>query len=214
MYNQIEKLASAIRNDVVSGLKGYHTNLSMSIEQLCQDIVDERLQILKEYSLKGILPLRDLYISINCITVDCKNIERCRCSSSSECPQTQIAHFEIPQILGDYGQLSIDYIGYNWFYNTESVSNTTQKGLNKKVNPIELLTEVRKINEKNFDDPIINYFYYRYMVWYLLFSGKKATAKEFIKEYKKLSNWLKENNIKLHLNFTSKKIKSEPIKNR
>lgn len=111
MYNQIEKLASAIRNDVVSGLKGYHTNLSMSIEQLCQDIVDERLQILKEYSLKGILPLRDLYISINCITVDCKNIERCRCSSSSECPQTQIAHFEIPQILGDYGQLSIDYIG-------------------------------------------------------------------------------------------------------
>lgn len=109
---------------------------------------------------------------------------------------------------------SIDYIGYNWFYNTESVSNTTQKGLNKKVNPIELLTEVKKINEKKADDPIINYFYYRYMVWYLLFSGKKATAKEFIKEYEKLSTWLTENNIKLRLPFTSKKIKSEPIKNR
>ena len=67
MYNQIEKLASAIRNDVVAGLKGYHTNLSMSTEQLCQDIVDERLQILKEYALKGVLPLRDLYLSINCI---------------------------------------------------------------------------------------------------------------------------------------------------
>ena len=67
MYNQIEKLASAIRNDVVAGLRGYHTNLSMSTEQLCQDIVDERLQILKEYSLKGVLPLRDLYLSINCI---------------------------------------------------------------------------------------------------------------------------------------------------
>ena len=67
MYNQIEKLASAIRNDVVAGLRGYHTNLSMSTEQLCQDIVDERLQILKECSLKGVLPLRDLYLSINCI---------------------------------------------------------------------------------------------------------------------------------------------------
>ena len=75
MYNHIEKLASAIRNDVVSGLRGYHTNLSMSLEQLADDIIDERLQILKEYSLKGILPLKDLYISINCIPVDCKNIE-------------------------------------------------------------------------------------------------------------------------------------------
>lgn len=111
MYNQIEKLASAIRNDVVAGLKGYHTNLSMSIEQLCQDIVDERLQILKEYSLKGVLPLRDLYLSINCIQVDCKNIERCRCNTYDNFSEQPMAHFEIPQILNDYGNLSIDYIG-------------------------------------------------------------------------------------------------------
>ena len=111
MYNQIEKLASAIRNDVVAGLKGYHTNLSMSTEQLCQDIVDERLQILKEYSLKGVLPLRDLYLSINCIQVDCKNIERCRCNTYDDCSEQPMAHFEIPQILNDYGNLSIDYIG-------------------------------------------------------------------------------------------------------
>jgi hypothetical protein len=31
-YNQIEKLASAIRNDIVSGLQGYHSNPSMSME--------------------------------------------------------------------------------------------------------------------------------------------------------------------------------------
>lgn len=110
-YNQIEKLASAIRNDVVSGLRGYHTNLSMSIEQLCQDIVDERLQILKEYSLKGILPLRDLYISINCVPVDCKSIDRCRCTIEDDCADPPIAHFEIPQIVNDYGSMSIDYIG-------------------------------------------------------------------------------------------------------
>lgn len=111
MYNQIEKLASAIRNDVVAGLRGYHTNLSMSTEQLCQDIVDERLQILKEYSLKGSLPLKDLYLSINCIQVDCKNIERCRCNAYDDCSEQPIAHFEIPQIVNDYGNLSIDYIG-------------------------------------------------------------------------------------------------------
>ena len=110
MYNQIEKLASAIRNDVVGGLRGYHTNLSMSLEQIMDEIVDERLQILKEYSLKGVLPVKDLYLSINCIPVDCKDLERCRCVSDTECA-TVTAHFEIPQIVNDYGYLSIDYIG-------------------------------------------------------------------------------------------------------
>lgn len=111
MYNQIQKLASAIRNDVVSGLRGYHTNLSMSMEQLEDDIIDMRLQILKEYSLKGILPAKDLYISVNCIPVDCKDLERCRCRNVDECFSTPTAHFEIPQIVNDYGALSIDYIG-------------------------------------------------------------------------------------------------------
>lgn len=110
MYNQIEKLASAIRNDVVGGLRGYHTNLSMSLEQLMDEIVDERLQILKEYSLKGVLPVKDLYLSINCVPVDCKDLERCRCAGQDDC-LTPTAHFEIPQIVNDYGSLSIDYIG-------------------------------------------------------------------------------------------------------
>lgn len=109
MYNQIDKLVSAIKNDVISGLRGYHTNLSMSDEQLADDIVDERLQIIKEYSLKGILPTRDLYLSINCIPVDCKDIERCRCGKE-DC-LTPTAHFEIPQLLNDYGLQSVDYIG-------------------------------------------------------------------------------------------------------
>lgn len=110
MYNQIDKLASAIRNDVVGGLRGYHHNFSMSLDQLKDEIIDERLQILKEYSLKGVLPVRDLYISINCIPVDCKDLERCRCAGQDDC-LTPTAHFEIPQIVNDYGSLSIDYIG-------------------------------------------------------------------------------------------------------
>lgn len=109
MYTQINKLASAIHNDILSGLRGYHTNLSLSEEQLEDDIIDERLQIIKEYSLKGILPVRDLYLSINCIPVDCKDIERCRCGGS-DCV-TPTAHFEIPQLLNDYGLQAIDYIG-------------------------------------------------------------------------------------------------------
>lgn len=107
MYNQIEKLASAIYNDIVGGLKGYHSNFSISMEQLEQDVIDERLQVLKEYSLKGVLPLRDLYISINCIPIDCKSLDKCRCSGNEH----PTLHFEVPQIVNDYGNLSIDYIG-------------------------------------------------------------------------------------------------------
>jgi len=43
MWTQIQKLASAIYNDIIGGLRGYHTNFSLSMEQLEQDIVDERL---------------------------------------------------------------------------------------------------------------------------------------------------------------------------
>lgn len=104
-----KKLASAIYNDIVSGLRGYHTNSSISLEQLEDDIVDERLQIIKEYSLKGILPIKDLLLSINCINVDCKDLENCKCDPNYQ--GTITAHFQIPQILNDYDQQSVYYIG-------------------------------------------------------------------------------------------------------
>lgn len=104
----IEKLASQIKNDVVSGLRGYHSNLSMNIKQLEDEVVACRLSILKEYSLKGVFPIKDLLMSINCIDVDCKSLERCGCKNFEG---TAIAHFEIPQVISDYGKQSIEYIG-------------------------------------------------------------------------------------------------------
>lgn len=104
----IEKLASQIRNDVVSGLRGYHSNLSMNMQQLEDEIVACRLAILKEYFLKGIFPIKDLIMSINCIDIDCKSLERCECRSVDG---TNISHFEIPQLITDYGKQAIEYIG-------------------------------------------------------------------------------------------------------
>lgn len=111
MYSQIEKLASAVRNNVVAGLQGFHENLSLSDDLIEQAIVDERLQIIKEYSINGILPVKDLYISINCIPVDCQSIEKCRCAYETDCETETLPHFEIPQLLNDYGSLSVAYIG-------------------------------------------------------------------------------------------------------
>ena len=107
-----EKLASAIYNDVVSGLRGYTTSPTMSMEQLEDDIVDERLQIIKEYSLKGLIPKKDLLMSVNCIPVDCKDIENCMCCTGLDKREdgTPTLHFEIPQVIVEYDG-GIDYIG-------------------------------------------------------------------------------------------------------
>lgn len=106
----IEKLASQIINDVVSGLRGYHSNLALNRDQLGDEIVACRLEILHQYFLKGIIPVKDLLIAINCVNVDCESLERCRCREYNE-DDTLVAHFQIPQIISYYGKQAIEYIG-------------------------------------------------------------------------------------------------------
>lgn len=110
-WTSIRRIADAIANDVRSGLRDYHQNMSMSIEQLEQDIIDLRLLIIKEYMLKGILPIQDLLISLNCIPVDCSDLDKCNCNSAT-CGSDPVAHFQIPQLLFDYGlKKAIYYVG-------------------------------------------------------------------------------------------------------
>lgn len=106
-----DKLASAIYNDIYSGLRGLHHNMSLTMEQLVDDIIDERMQILKEYTLKGIIPFQDLIMSINCIQVDCKDLEKCGVCGNSGKAGKPVAHFEMPQLMFDYGLNPIIYIG-------------------------------------------------------------------------------------------------------
>lgn len=103
------RLASAIYNDVYAGLKGFHHNLSMSMEQLEDEVVSERLQIIKELILKDALPKRDLLLTLSCLNVDCKDLERCRCRSKFG--GTPAYHFEIPQLITDFDGVGIEFIG-------------------------------------------------------------------------------------------------------
>lgn len=103
----IEKLASQIHNDIVSGLRGYHHNLSINLNQLQDEIVACRLEIIHQYFLKGIFPIKDLIIAINCIDVNCKSLERCSCVDNDG----DVMHFEIPQLISYYGKKAIEYVG-------------------------------------------------------------------------------------------------------
>lgn len=75
----------------------------------------------------------------------------------------------------------IDYVGYNWFDNEKSVSNTTQKNLtHENIEVIaklfeKLCTFSVQTNKRAFD-----YYLVRTTIYSLLFSGRNATKKEFL----------------------------------
>ena len=90
---------------------------------------------------------------------------------------------------------SVDYIGYNWFFNTESISNSKQKDFSK-INVLYLLDECinclkeKELLKNNYD--YIELFFYRYVIWFLLFASKKHKYKEIGEQYDRLFLWLSE----------------------
>jgi len=105
----IQKQASAIWNDVVGGLEGLRSTPAISMDQLEDDVVDTRLQVIKEYSTKNLLPIRDLMDSINCIQVDCMSLDKCCIAINNH--SKPISHFEIPQLVNDFGEQAIGFLG-------------------------------------------------------------------------------------------------------
>lgn len=105
----VEKIASQVKNDILSGLKGYHHNLGLNIEQLEDEVVQTRLLIIRQQIASGMFPIKDLLVAINCVDVDCESLERCKCNSDG-CG-TLTAHFQIPQVMSEFGSDAIDYIG-------------------------------------------------------------------------------------------------------
>lgn len=87
----------------------------------------------------------------------------------------------------------IDYWGYNWFYNEQSVSNTNQKTFKKKLNVLFLLDscyerlEVIGVAKKE----EVEFYFTRYIVWYLLFAGRNSSYEQINLEFLKTFDWLK-----------------------
>jgi hypothetical protein len=66
----------------MSGLRGISSNPTISLEQLEDDIIDERLLVLKEFGAQNALPIKDLLLSLNCVQLDCKSLDKCPCGTS------------------------------------------------------------------------------------------------------------------------------------
>lgn len=110
-------------------------------------------------------------------------------------------YFNLKLFSSNLNIVTIDYEGYNWFYNDKSVSNTKHKGLKKEIDLTILLDKIIPFNSiKNKEYELYNYFVYRLCLYYLLESGKYSNRNDFVIEYSKLNKWLKENiKTKIHI---------------
>ena len=101
---------------------------------------------------------------------------------------------------------------YVYFFNTQSYTNTGQRGLKEKIDILSLYDLLLKFVDLK--DKQMKYFLYRYAVWYLLFSGRAATKDRFIEEYKRIYKYLKDNNIYKTISPLSFKLRGEGFRNR
>lgn len=156
----IRKLADQVEANVISGLRGLRSNLTLPKELIEDTIIQERLNLLSQYFLKGINRCNDLYISINCIPIDCQPISKCSCGRHL-CNEQEVAHFEIPQFILDPGLNSIQYIGssdkmnpFNYYTTPMSLNNSKYRKRGKKKPVVYIDTTPNK--NGNFDGYIFN----------------------------------------------------------
>lgn len=110
----LEAIASAIYNSVVGGLTGISSNPKISIEQIKDEAVAERHQVLREFLLKGVIKIDELMKTINCVQVSCDYISKCCDAQVGD----KAMHFEIPPVMVFPGEKTIKYIG--------SIDNNTE----------------------------------------------------------------------------------------
>lgn len=107
----LEQLTSAVYNNIVTGLKGTNVNVPITHEHIEDSILAERLLIIKEYMVKGLLPRKDLLVPIACVELDCSPIEKCPSECAIAAGGSNFLHFEIPRTIQDFGEEAIEYIG-------------------------------------------------------------------------------------------------------
>ncbi len=107
-------------------------------------------------------------------------------------------YFNILAISYSKNKKVINNTGYNWFYNTSSISNTVHRKNDKK-NKDDLLFLFDKIIQninKNYllkNENFLKYFLLKTTIWYTLYSCKKNDAGETYKNYLILINFISNN---------------------
>lgn len=89
----------------------------------------------------------------------------------------------------------ISDVGYGWIYNPKSVSNSKQNTINQQVNPVHLLNSIVKDiqNQEFLHDKLTEYYFARYVCWYMLFASRGSKKSDIEAMLKSLLSWLQKN---------------------
>lgn len=104
----LEAIAEMIENDVMGGLKGV-TNYTLSTEQIMEEITLVGNRMIHERNQQGFLTPEDVFQSIPCIELECKDISEC-CNVKSG-KTALISKEPIPKFLVLAGVKPVQYIG-------------------------------------------------------------------------------------------------------
>ncbi len=87
-----------------------------------------------------------------------------------------------------------DYVGYNWFFNESSVSNTAHKSLKNNLQFDYLLNSIYdKLKKSNIEiNDIIEFYFIKLNVWFMLYSTRHTPYKLVEQTLEENMRWLKE----------------------
>lgn len=98
----------------------------------------------------------------------------------------------------------IDNAGYKWYYNDASVSNSVQNTFRDEVDVIYLMDSIYDavssdgVSDREGQDafgasasPYLEYFFLRYVCWYMLFSTRGSKKADIDKAYDKCFGWIR-----------------------
>lgn len=100
-------------------------------------------------------------------------------------------YFSLPAIeLANHAEV-ISYCGYNWFYNTASVSNTSHRSSEKLLfeETLDSILSMLK-NRHIFLTPMLEHYFIRLVVWYLLYTCKSDGVQLSRANLEKYIMWL------------------------
>ena len=129
----LDKVTSAILNDINAGLNNINASPAISYEQLEDEVIETRHTVVKDWYLKGLLKPEDIMFAINCIPVNCADPSKCPDCLNLPLSKPQL-HFEIPRLMDDLGDVAINYIGstdrstsYDVYFNRDAIKMHSHK---------------------------------------------------------------------------------------
>ena len=85
----------------------------------------------------------------------------------------------------------IKYSGYDWYFNESSITNTIYKGFVGGARVIPMLKRIKELHDC--EDPYLDYFLVRSVIYFLLVSGEHGRAEDFVSIEAECFGWLDHN---------------------